>query len=1007
MVAALSPRLPPLRLALIAAANFALALLGGLYALAPGYVMPLWPPAGFALAMCLIHGRGVWPAIWGGAFAFNLFTAWRIAAISGDAGPLALPAAFATGSVLQMLAGAWLVRRFCGDPPRLERESEVLRFMLFGGPLACVIAPGIALVALKLGGSVGGESDLLALTGLWWFGDSLGVLLFAPLTLAWFAQPAADWRARRRAITLPLALALVLVAILFQRAEGWERERIATELQRRGETLLYALDHGMRAYLGQLHALASFVASQPELDAERFRIFTDGALAQLHGIRSLSWSECFAGAALERYEAEARREFPDYRVFEPGPDDRRVAAPLRDEYCVVRYVAPLEANRAVLGHDFAANPDRRRLLERVRDTGEAGATGRLTLVQARALEATAVLVYLPVYRGTGAAPPATLEARRAQLRGIVAGVFGFGDVIASLLPAELTQQLAWRIVDASEPGAEALLYAAGEAAATGRAGVDLPAWQADFDMAGRTWRLEVRFADADAGVALARSGSAWTILFGVLLLSALLGALLFGIGSRTTWVERRVAERTAALSDANRRLRHEIAERQRTQAELRHVAHHDALTELPNRRRFLERLQAAVEGARRGDQRFAVLFIDLDRFKHVNDSLGHAAGDELLRETAGRLRAQLRVEDLLARLGGDEFVVLARLGRDGDAEAIAAKLLAALARPFLLRGHAFYLSASIGISLFPLDGTEPQTLLRNADTAMYRAKERGRGNAQFYTEALTRAATERVRLENELHQALRRGEFALHYQPQLELATGRIHGYEALLRWNHPELGVLAPERFLRAAEDSGLIVPIGDWVVEAACRQLAAWRRAGYATRVAVNVAASQIARPREGQPGFVDVVLVALAHEALPVECLELEITESLLLDDSEPTHRALSALHTAGVHLTIDDFGTGYSSLGYLKRLPLRGLKIDRGFVRNLLDDPADAAIARASLEMARGLGMRVTAEGVETREQLDWLHAHGCDFAQGWLIGRPQPPEALELPLAETRPHDGFV
>ncbi len=432
----------------------------------------------------------------------------------------------------------------------------------------------------------------------------------------------------------------------------------------------------------------------------------------------------------------------------------------------------------------------------------------------------------------------------------------------------------------------------------------------------------------------------------------------------------------------------DISELVESRSQLLHLAQHDALTDLPNRLLYLDRLRHALERARREQQRLAVLFLDLDRFKHINDSLGHALGDRLLVEVALRLRSTVRSEDTVARMGGDEFILLMEnLRQDEDAALLAQKLLQVMSAPFHLEGHEFYITSSIGISLYPRDGTDAETLVRNADAAMYRAKAQGRNAYAFYTEALTHSAMERVQIETELRQAIARGELAVHYQPQVDLASGRVIGAEALLRWQHPRLGMVSPERFIPIAEDTGLIIDIGAWVLHQACRQMQSWRQAGLPLdSIAVNVAGPQIQRG-----DILATVQRVLAETGLPAHCLELEVTEGFIMGQAEAAIGVLDALSRLGVRLAIDDFGTGYSSLAYLKRLPIDKLKVDRSFVRDLPADEEDAAIAAAVIALGHSLGLTVIAEGVETAAQRDFLLTRRCDQAQGWYYGRPVPPE----------------
>ncbi len=446
-----------------------------------------------------------------------------------------------------------------------------------------------------------------------------------------------------------------------------------------------------------------------------------------------------------------------------------------------------------------------------------------------------------------------------------------------------------------------------------------------------------------------------------------------------------------------RELREALSRRERRRAEerLAYLAHHDALTGLPNRVLFIDRLEQALRDARRRGRIVGVAFVDLDRFKIINDSLGHAAGDDLLKQVGTRLGTLVRAGDTVARLSGDEFtLVLADMGSIGDAARLGQKILDGFGVPFPIDGREFYLSASVGIALYPADGEDAEALLRHADMAMYRAKEAGRNGYQFYAAEMTTSAANNLALQNALRSALLLEELLLHYQPVIELAGGGIEAAEALLRWQHPEQGLIPPDRFVPLAEETGQIVPIGMWVLQRACAQCRAWEQGGMPLiRIAVNLSARQFA-----EKNLAADILRVLAQSGLPAERLELEITESVLMHDPDIAQAALGKLRDAGICLTLDDFGTGYSSLSYLKRFPVSHLKIDRSFVRDLPGDDDAAAIATAIIAMAHRLHIRTIAEGVETREQLQFLRDEGCDFVQGYYYSRPQPDELFARYLA---------
>ncbi|MEN3277641.1 MAG: hypothetical protein V7631_3431 [Massilia sp.] len=461
----------------------------------------------------------------------------------------------------------------------------------------------------------------------------------------------------------------------------------------------------------------------------------------------------------------------------------------------------------------------------------------------------------------------------------------------------------------------------------------------------------------------------------------------------------------------------DISERKRTEEQIRRLAYCDSLTGIPNRQAFLETLERELQRSKVGNKKFAVLFMDLDAFKRINDTLGHNVGDHLLKIVSERLRETIRPSDLvsrsealpgdaahgvaesssstnLARLGGDEFTILIPdLERVEHALNVAHRVKEAMRRPFLIEGHEIFVTASIGISLFPEDGDDCNSLLKYADTAMYHAKNCGKNNAKLYSSSLTMQIMSHVKLEVGLRKALQNDELYLLYQPQLDVRSAEIVGVEALVRWRHPERGIISPTEFIPLAEETGLIMPIGEWVLRTACNQARAWeRQLRRPVRMAVNLSAKQFKDENLSQ-----IVLSALDETGLDPKLLELELTEGTLMDDAMATLATLERLRGIGVYLSIDDFGTGYSSMNYLKRFDVRALKIDRSFISGLPQDSENAAITRAIIAMAHGLKMAVVAEGVETGEQLLLLQQYGCDMVQGYFLGHPSNAEAITLML----------
>jgi diguanylate cyclase (GGDEF)-like protein/PAS domain S-box-containing protein len=442
----------------------------------------------------------------------------------------------------------------------------------------------------------------------------------------------------------------------------------------------------------------------------------------------------------------------------------------------------------------------------------------------------------------------------------------------------------------------------------------------------------------------------------------------------------------------------DITQRKLDEERIRYQANYDALTGLPNRALFMDRLTQALTQAGRSDQRLGLMFIDLDGFKLVNDTLGHDKGDELLVEASKRLMTCVRQGDTVARLGGDEFtIIMPNLGDVRNAPMVAQRIIDSLEQPFLLRTHEAFVSGSIGIATFPDDAGDAATLLRNADAAMYRAKEQGKANYQFFTAELNAQVSERMIIKNGLSKAMERNEFMLYYQPKCDLATGRMVGVEALLRWRSADMGMVSPVKFIPVMEETGLIGQVGEWAIETACHQHREWRNAGFPfMRVAVNLSVRQLR-----QNNLDEVVADILKRTGINASGLELEITESMIMKDTENAIALLQRLRGMGIHLAMDDFGTGYSSLSYLKRFPLDTIKIDRSFVNDIATDPDDLEIIRTIIQMGHSLRRRIVAEGVETEEQRKLLRKLKCDEMQGYLVSPPVPASEIDRMLSEGR------
>jgi diguanylate cyclase (GGDEF)-like protein len=438
----------------------------------------------------------------------------------------------------------------------------------------------------------------------------------------------------------------------------------------------------------------------------------------------------------------------------------------------------------------------------------------------------------------------------------------------------------------------------------------------------------------------------------------------------------------------NRALRYAI-ERKRTQERLAYLASYDQLTDLPNRSLFNERLATSLKQARRHEREMVLMFLDLDHFKDINDTLGHSAGDELLKDVARRLQHCVRAEDTIARLGGDEFtIIMNEVYHREDAATVAEKILDALAHPFVLENEEVFVTTSIGIASYPRCGSDAETLIRHADTALYRAKSEGRSNYQFFEAEMNQAVSERMNMINALRHATKREEFFLYFQPLIHAHSGEVYGMEALLRWQHPEWGLIPSSEFVPLLEETGLILPVGEWVIRESCRQSRIWTQAGLDPLiVSVNLSVRQFHKR-----DLVDVVKSAIEESGINPQQLQLEVTESVLFERSHAANKTLARLRDIGVKLAIDDFGTGYSSLSYLKQYPFDTLKFDRSFIQGITNSDNGAAIVASVINLGHSLGMTVVAEGVETQQQLTILHDHNCDQFQGYLFGYPMSAES---------------
>jgi diguanylate cyclase (GGDEF)-like protein len=1070
-------------LLVVAVAYGVLGVLSLQIAIAPGYVAPLYPPAGIAVAVVLMFGDRILPAIFLGAFATNIVSSLTVGL---EASALINASVVGLGACLQATVARRLIERFVGFPDALDSGMGIVRFLTLAGPAACLVNSSISVSSLVFFGVV--ALDEVPFTWMnWWAGDLLGVLVFAPLLLALFNFPDRSWMGRRAVVVWPLLLALMMLAAVIYQIGRWETERVENGFMREVRALSMLLKARVDDQLDVLHATHQTVSAQGGATSKFFHSLAAPWLARYPGLHVLGWAPRVEQGAEAHFLNWARSRIdPAFDWFERDVDGNRVPVRPAPFYLPITLVEPKDGNASVIGLNPLGFPVSRQALDKAIASGTAAATAPIRLQQ-EAADQRSVVIY-QIVRHPGISDPA-----RAMLGMVYVGL-RMGDTVQGVLAERGDTLLDLCLYDEGDGQPSRLFGAIGcETASLADSRLQ---WQETLTFAQRQWH--VRYSASAGYAANQRGWAAWAMLVVNPLAVALLGAFLLATTGRTQRVEALVRERTAQLEASGAQLRagkaalaraqalarvgswefdmardevlwsehmldllglpaagqppfaallerlhpddrdalaealtylrdapatasldcrflddgaeawvghfhmeseqvpsrgvvirgtvRDVTEARAAEAHIQYLAHFDPLTRLPNRSFWTERVRAHVHTAARHGEQFAVLFLDLDQFKIVNDSLGHAIGDLLLTAVAARLQSVLREDDLLARQGGDEFVaLLTRLRHAEDAAVVANKMIEVLRAPFVVENHELSVSVSIGIALYPQDATDAGTLIKQADLAMYSAKESGRNAYQFFRDDMNAQAQRRLRVEHALRRAVERKEFELYYQPQVDARDGRVLGFEALLRWHNPAQGDISPAEFIPVAETTGLILPIGAWVLETAFNQQVAWQRSGHGhLRVAVNISALQFRHE-----SFLASLEQLLARTGADPGRIELEITESALMQVGEDMVERLKRLRRLGFTLALDDFGTGYSSLAYLKRFPIERLKIDRSFVRDLPDDPEDCAIATATLSMARDLGMEVVAEGVENAAQRDYLIAGGCKVLQGYLFGRPRP------------------
>jgi diguanylate cyclase (GGDEF)-like protein len=789
---------------------------------------------------------------------------------------------------------------------------------------------------------------------------------------------AAQWRADPHHVFALVLTALfgfaftVTASLLVAR---WEQRAAEQDFVSASETHLLTLQNGWNEHIGKLVALRALFESSDDVSRAEFEVFTRRLLHGQPAIQNFAWIPRVLRHEREAYERAAVRDgLSDYHIKAVPVHGTLVRSPERDEYLPVYYSTEASTNR-VYGLDLRTTIGAE--VDRARDLDQLGCVPNWIMHSAEGKK-RGIMFSLPVYRH--GRENSTVEQRRRNLIGYAHGVFLISELVAHAINSNLTPQGVDVHLFAADAAADDLplylhgsrLRAAPLSPKPKRALLTGTHWTGEIRAGAASWTVVT--TPMTPGPLVATHGRAWIVFGAGLILT--LAALGYIHAS---------ARHTRRLLLANRR----VAD----------LAQRDPLTSLANRRFFLDSLALAFAAYRHGGAPFAVLYFDLDHFKDVNDTLGHPFGDELLRLVADRVGHVVRATDVVARFGGDEFAVLQRDVSDlKDARSLAAKITAAVAIPYSLNGNEIHITASIGIARASLEVADPDTLMIQADLALYRAKGDGRARVRVHSADLDHQVRERVSISEDLRQACARGELSLHYQPQIEIASGRIVGVEALLRWHHPQRGLVLPGTFVPVAELTGLIVPLGEWAFEEACRQLRAWLDEGIAPEVvAVNISAAQFKFGVELESRIEE----SLARWRIPPGCVEMELTESVLMDVSEQHTSTLDRLRGLGLRLAIDDFGTGYSSLNYLTFYPVNRLKIAQQLVFRATTDSRNATVVRAATRLADDLGIECIAEGVETSAHAAFLRAAGCAYAQGYFYSRPVDAEGMRRLLRRGR------
>ena len=949
---------------------------GGLVSFPPADISPFWPPSGIALAALLLCGKRILPGLFIGIYLMQTYSFADISPLSGSWQSFLIIFVICAGSTLQALAGFYLIARFVGRNDPLMENKKIARFLFLGGPLSCLIAAAVGSVVFLITGKISSNEFLFTYAN-WWAGDTIGVVIFAPMLLILFARPRELWQWRIKSVIYPMLvlLAVIMIAINYFYRQDWQR--VSAEFDRQTSVIQASIYDKIRDHIELSDALKAFFDASTEVTEDDFRIFADSLLGRPSGANTLAWIPRVTAGQREQFENDWRGPGS---ITESGPDDGIVPAGNRSEYFPLRFIVPVPGNERALGYDVSVIPSINAAMEHARDTGEIGAISPTHLISDIEMNVSTVF-YSPLY--SGKPDWGTVVERRRHLVGFVANVFRVTDALGKIIKAYQALQLNLVIHDGKE-----LVYSSINGRNKGMAEHQLKKIL-KVKVANRIWTFFYTPTDKFFEYHLFRD--LWLLLLGGFTFAALAGSGLLLLTGHTLRTERLVKERTSELEN-------EIRERKHSEETVQQLAYYDMLTDLPNRRLLLDRLERDIAAVSRHNTYGAVLYIDLDNFKTLNDSMGHQVGDQLLVQVAQRLKLCIREEDTAARLGGDEFVILLR-EEHPDPETLsdriqimAQRIQTELGKPFDLNGYLHHMSPSIGITFFSKEINSPDQVLKQADTAMYSAKAKGRNTISYYHPEMQQHVDERLQLEKDLRTALAKNEFRLYYQPQYNENLDIVSA-EALIRWEHPSMGLVSPVNFIPVAEENKLVIPIGEWVLREVCARLVDWPELDY---IAINISPVQLL-----SEGFVQHMERILKERAEVRDRIMLEMTEGIMIGDMMSTSKIIRAVQKLGVGISIDDFGRGYSSLAYLKHFPLNQLKIDKDFISDIELDPSGNVIVETIIAMARHLKLSVIAEGVETRQQLTFLREQGCTGYQGFYFSKALPAGEFEKLLREDK------